>query len=288
MATFAYVGVSGEGKRLEGYIDAGDARAAVSGVRGMGLTPISVRESTKVAKAWIPNLSLQLNRVTRKDILFFTEELSTLVRAGLPLDRSLKITAELAPKPALRKILEDVLTDIKSGKSLADALAAHPKQFTKLYVNMIRAGEAGGGAKRRTRTPDGIRTVCRRIAFVPGRGSCLSGTVDGGGPRFYRYSLLFRHPSFRDHLRRCRRRDPACDRRPYRDCRVLDDLLVGGVDRIGRRGLRCSRLARDAVRVGGLGLIAASDSASRAHAPEDRDCALFTGPWAHCSRAPYP
>ncbi len=144
MATFAYVGVSGEGKRLEGHIDAGDARAAVSGVRGMGLTPISVRESTRVAKARIPNLSLQFNRITLKDILFFTEELSTLVRAGLPLDRSLKITAELAPKPALRKILESVLTDIKGGKSLADALAAHPKQFTKLYVNMIRAGEAGG------------------------------------------------------------------------------------------------------------------------------------------------
>ena len=144
MATFAYVGVSGEGKRLEGHIDTGDARAAVSGVRGMGLTPISVRESTRVAKARIPNLSLQFNRITRKDILFFTEELSTLVRAGLPLDRSLKITAELAPKPALRKILESVLTDIKGGKSLADALAAHPKQFTKLYVNMIRAGEAGG------------------------------------------------------------------------------------------------------------------------------------------------
>ena len=144
MGNFAYVAVSGEGKRLEGRIDAGDIRAAASGVRGMGLTPISVRESATGSSVRLPNINLGFSRVTRKDILFFTEELSTLVRAGLPLDRSLKITAELAPKPALRKTLEAVLTDIKGGKSLADALAAHPKTFTRLYVNMIRAGEAGG------------------------------------------------------------------------------------------------------------------------------------------------
>jgi general secretion pathway protein F len=87
---------------------------------------------------------LQFKRVTRKDILLFTEELSTLVHAGLPLDRSLSITAELASKPALRVVIDDVLKQIKGGKSLAEALAAHPRYFSKLYVNMIRAGEAGG------------------------------------------------------------------------------------------------------------------------------------------------
>src|SRR5207245_2799084 len=80
----------------------------------------------------------------QKDLLFFSEELATLVRAGLPLDRSLSITAELASKPALRALIQDVLKQIKGGKSLAEALAAHPKQFSRLYVNMIRAGEAGG------------------------------------------------------------------------------------------------------------------------------------------------
>src|SRR5262249_23783886 len=82
--------------------------------------------------------------ITRKDILFFTEELATLVRAGLPIDRSLSITAELAAKPALRAIILDVLKRIKGGNSLAESLAAHPRQFNRLYVNMIRAGEAGG------------------------------------------------------------------------------------------------------------------------------------------------
>ena len=88
--------------------------------------------------------TLRLQRVTRKDILFFTEELATLVRAGLPLDRSLSITRELAPKQVLREVIDDLLKQIKGGKSLAEALAAHPKQFSRLHVSMIRAGEAGG------------------------------------------------------------------------------------------------------------------------------------------------
>src|SRR5262249_36737204 len=84
------------------------------------------------------------HRVTRKDVLFFTEELSTLVHAGLPLDRSLSVAAELTSKPPLRAVIEDVLKQIKGGKSLAESFAAHPKQFSRLYINMIRAGEAGG------------------------------------------------------------------------------------------------------------------------------------------------
>src|SRR5262249_16181936 len=87
---------------------------------------------------------IHLTGISRKDILFFTEELSTLVHAGLPLDRSLAITAELTTKPALRSVIQDVLKQIKGGKSLAESLSAHPRQFSKLYVNMIRAGEAGG------------------------------------------------------------------------------------------------------------------------------------------------
>src|SRR5262249_24486726 len=87
---------------------------------------------------------IHLKGVSRKDILFFTEELSTLVHAGLPLDRSLAITAELTARPALRTVIHDVLKQIKGGKSLADSLATHPRHFSKLYVNMIRAGEAGG------------------------------------------------------------------------------------------------------------------------------------------------
>jgi general secretion pathway protein F len=142
MATFVYKAVSSQGKSTEGRLEAADSRTAAFHLQRMGLIPVSIEEPSKRRAAALP--ALRLGRVSRKDILFFTEELATLVRAGLPLDRSLTITAELAAKPALRRVIEDILKQIKGGKSLAEALAAHPRYFTRLYVNMIRAGEAGG------------------------------------------------------------------------------------------------------------------------------------------------
>ncbi len=143
MSTFAYKAVNTQGQRFEGRIEAADAGAAAFSVRNMGLIPISVNEPVEKSRgSSLPRIEFQ--RVTRKDILFFTEELSTLVSAGLPLDRSLSITRELATKRVLRNVIDDVLKQIKGGKSLADALSAHPKQFSRLYVSMVRAGEAGG------------------------------------------------------------------------------------------------------------------------------------------------
>ncbi len=142
MATFRYKAVNAQGSFSEGQIDAGDPRAAAYRLQGMGLIPVSIEEPKSAKASMLPRIYLRA--ISKKDILFFTEELSTLVRAGLPLDRSLTITAELTSKPALRAVINDVLKQIKGGKSLAEAMAAHPKQFSKLYVNMIRAGEAGG------------------------------------------------------------------------------------------------------------------------------------------------
>src|SRR5262245_43193000 len=142
MAVFSYKAVNAEGKFAEGRLEAADSRAATFRLQSMGLIPVSIDEPSKVAGRAMPRLYLQ--RITHKDILFFTEELSTLINAGLPLDRSLAITAELAAKPALRGVVNNVLKEIKGGKSLAEGLAMHPKHFSRLYVNMIRAGEAGG------------------------------------------------------------------------------------------------------------------------------------------------
>jgi general secretion pathway protein F len=142
MSTFNYKAVNSQGKFAEGRLDASDSRSAAFRLQRMGLIPVSIEEPSKRSVAVLRNLRFQ--RITRKDILFFTEELSTLVRAGLPLDRSLAITAELTSKLPLRNVINDVLKQIKGGKSLAEGLAAHPKHFSKLYVNMIRAGEAGG------------------------------------------------------------------------------------------------------------------------------------------------
>jgi type II secretory pathway component PulF len=80
----------------------------------------------------------------RRDVLFFTQELSTLLNAGVPLDRALAITAELTERPAFRTIVLDVLRVLKGGKPLADSLATHGEYFSDLFVNMVRAGEASG------------------------------------------------------------------------------------------------------------------------------------------------
>jgi len=142
MAIFRYKAVNTHGAYSEGQLDAADTRAAVYRLQSMGLIPVSVEEPAGQRSARSTKIYLQ--RVSRKDILFFTEELSTLVHAGLPLDRSLTIAAELASKPALRSVIHDILKQIKAGKSLAESLAAHPRFFSRLYVNMVRAGEAGG------------------------------------------------------------------------------------------------------------------------------------------------
>jgi len=142
MAMFIYKAVNAEGRLAEGRLDAADSKAAVSRLQTMGLIPVSIDEPSE--KKGRLSRTIRWQRVSRRDILFFTEELSTLVRAGLPLDRALSVTAELTSKPALRAVVHDVLKQIKGGKSLAEALSAHPKHFSRLYVNMIRAGEAGG------------------------------------------------------------------------------------------------------------------------------------------------
>ena len=142
MATFQYKAVNAHGAFSEGQLNAADTRAAAYRLQTMGLIPVSIEEPAgqRVSRS----RKIYLRRVGRRDVLFFTEELSTLIHAGLPLDRSLTVAAELASKPALRSVIHDVLKQIKGGKSLAESLAAHPKHFSRLYVNMVRAGEAGG------------------------------------------------------------------------------------------------------------------------------------------------
>jgi general secretion pathway protein F len=142
MANFTYKAVNAQGRFAEGRLEASDTRAAAFRLQSMGLIPVSIAEPSKPGMSVVPKIQFQ--RISRKDILFFTEELYTLLHAGVPLDRSLTITAELTSKRALRAVIQNVLEQIKGGKSLAEALAAHPKHFTRLYVNMIRAGEAGG------------------------------------------------------------------------------------------------------------------------------------------------
>src|SRR5262249_24743745 len=110
-------------------------------LRKQGLTPVYVGiERKKSFELKLPDFT----RGRHRDVLFFTQELSTLLNAGVPLDRALSITSELTERPKFRGVILDVLRVLKGGKSLADSLASHPDYFGDLYVNMVRAGEAGG------------------------------------------------------------------------------------------------------------------------------------------------
>jgi len=102
------------------------------------LIPVSVRQKDRQF-----NITFG-SGVTTKDIVIFTRQFATMINSGLPLVQSLDILAEQTENQVLRKVIQDVLYDVESGHTLADALRKHPKVFTDLYVNMVAAGEAGG------------------------------------------------------------------------------------------------------------------------------------------------
>ncbi|MCS7043239.1 MAG: type II secretion system F family protein [Bryobacteraceae bacterium] len=133
--------VTPDGRKRTGVLAAADAAAAARELRRQGLIPLYVGAAPQGrGEARLPPLRFGRGR----DVLFFTQELSTLLNAGVPLDRALSIVAELSERAEFREVVEDVLRGIKGGRSLADALATRPAWFPQIYVNMVRAGEASG------------------------------------------------------------------------------------------------------------------------------------------------
>jgi type II secretory pathway component PulF len=134
-----------EGKVIEGTMEATDDGTVSLKLQEMGLIPVRIGS---IARASILSREIEWpwkrKKVRHKDLLIFTQELHTLVRAGFPLDRSLAVLSQLAESPALAEIIQDVLKEVKGGKSFSEALAEYPEIFPKVYVNMVRAGEAGG------------------------------------------------------------------------------------------------------------------------------------------------
>jgi general secretion pathway protein F len=142
MATAYYFrATAADGKVRTGTLTAETDKLAAQELKRQGLIPLYVGPPPKSGFALkLPDLQ----RGKRRDILFFTQELATLLNAGVPVDRALSITAELTERAAFRSLVLDILRLIKGGKSLADSLAAHPTYFSELYINMVRAGEASG------------------------------------------------------------------------------------------------------------------------------------------------
>jgi general secretion pathway protein F len=139
--TFHFRAIAADGKVRTGSLPGEDEKRVAQELRRQGLTPVYVGLDAK------RNVEFKLPKLRgsrRKDVLFFTQELSTLLGAGVPLDRALSITSELSAKSEFRSVVLDVLRALKGGRSFADALATKPDYFGDIYVNMVRAGEASG------------------------------------------------------------------------------------------------------------------------------------------------
>ncbi|MBI3473834.1 MAG: type II secretion system F family protein [Candidatus Solibacter usitatus] len=141
MTTFFFKAMAADGRVRTGSLSGDTEKSVARELRKQGLTPVYVGVSRK------KSFSLELPEFGKgrsREVLFFTQEMSTLLNAGVPLDRALSIVSELTERAGFRAIVLDVLRILKGGKPLADSLAAYPRHFSDLYVNMVRAGEASG------------------------------------------------------------------------------------------------------------------------------------------------
>src|SRR3989344_9398057 len=140
---FNYETVDAQGKRQSGSIDAVSEDVAISSLQRRGLT-IAAIESGEAGGGFLNvNLSF-LERVSNKDIVILSRQISVLFEAQVSALRIFRLLATETAKPALAKVLTAVADDLQSGSSISKALARHPKVFSTFYVNMVHAGEEAG------------------------------------------------------------------------------------------------------------------------------------------------
>ena len=171
MATFQYIAKDSSGQEKRGTVEAGDRSGAIAAIRAQGLMPTALGEvkgggaakpaaAKKAAQAKKPakkgggigskEINIKLPKFLRpktvkaKDLTAFTRQLATLVNAGLPLMRCIEVLKKQKMAPAMADCLDGISENIAGGGTFSDALTAYPKIFDNLYVNMVKAGEAGG------------------------------------------------------------------------------------------------------------------------------------------------
>ena len=159
MAKFKYTAIDQNGKQKTGTIEADDQEQANSRISDMGLMPTNVakagggdsakkaatKKTAKVQGKSGGKRGFSFGKILKQDELTtFTRQLSTLLEAGLPLLRALEVMIRQERNDRFRDVLQQIADQVKSGNSFSDGLAQHPKVFDRLYVNMVKAGEAGG------------------------------------------------------------------------------------------------------------------------------------------------
>lgn len=155
MPVYAYKGLNASGRNVSGVIDADSPKGARLKLRGVGVFPTDLEEeraagaptssgSAVKAGGFNINLAQYFERINPQDLALMTRQLSTLVGAGLPLVDCLSALIEQTEVQRLKRIVSQVRERVTEGGAFADALKEHPRIFTDLYTNMVRAGEASG------------------------------------------------------------------------------------------------------------------------------------------------
>ncbi|RJQ56916.1 MAG: type II secretion system protein GspF [Nitrospiraceae bacterium] len=144
METYYYEATTREGNIVTGTLEVSSERMAVDRIQDMGFFPLKVGKAVK-RENFISRVSSSVrNRITTKDTMLFTYQIGVLLDAGFTLDKSLSIQSELTGKEAMKELIRDLLSQVKGGRSFSDSLLKYPSVFPLFYVNMIKAGEAGG------------------------------------------------------------------------------------------------------------------------------------------------
>ena len=137
MPQYTYTARAVNGELKSATIDAPSRDDVIKQLRQLKLNVVKIDEGTA-------NRKKRGGSIKMRDVVIFTRQFSTMINAGLPLVQALDILAQQSENPALKDVTRQVVFDVESGNTLADAMRKHPKAFSELYVNMVAAGEAGG------------------------------------------------------------------------------------------------------------------------------------------------
>jgi len=144
MPSFAYKGRNSGGQLVEGVLEGATSGAVADLLLGQGVTPVEIRESKAKAAKTSASITLFKPKVTHIDILLFSRQLHTLLKAGVPIMRALGGLQEAAINPAMKEVIQDVRESLEGGRELSAGLARHPRVFSPFYVSMVKVGEMTG------------------------------------------------------------------------------------------------------------------------------------------------
>ncbi|MBP5531770.1 MAG: type II secretion system F family protein [Lentisphaeria bacterium] len=174
MPVFNYTAMDAKGREQKGKINAPNEEEVANELRRKGMFPTSIRVAAKAKtaaggkkKSGGLNLNLGPTVIKRKDLTVLTRQLAILLGAGLPLIRSLRTLERQAKTPAVRIVLNKTAETVEGGATFAEALSQHPRSFDKLFLNMVRAGEASGA----------METILDRLAGFMEKASRIAGKV---------------------------------------------------------------------------------------------------------------